>query len=175
VGTDVLGTAIDAPTAFRLGHLVEGLRGGRLLFDRVGAGRIAAAVQVIVRDVFPGFAGRFEGAVDLAPDFAARLRDRSQRLPRRLRATIEGQAQRPEASVLDFTELAAAIEATRNRCGLLCCGDVAVSLDRLRASLAGELDVRQIRQLEPAKDLVRFMTSTAFLSLRKAFGVAVQR
>ena len=175
VGTDVLGTAIDAPTAFRLGHLVEGLRGGRLLFDRVGAGRIAAAVQVIVRDVFPGFAGRFEGAVDLAPDFAARLRDRSQRLPRRLRATIEGQAQRPEASVLDFTELAAAIEATRNRCGLLCCGDVAVSLDRLRASLAGELDVRQIRQLEPAKDLVRFMTSTAFLSLRTAFGVAVQR
>jgi tetratricopeptide (TPR) repeat protein len=175
VGTDVLGSPIDAGAAFRIGHLVEGLRGGRLLFDRVGPGRVAASVALIVRDLAPQFEGEFVGATELAPDFAARLRDRTQRLPRRLRAVIEARAQEVGVGAVDFGECAQAVEATRNRCGLLCCGDVAVALDRMRTALASEQDVRQIRTLEPARDLVRYLTSTAFLHLRRAFGLAVQR
>jgi hypothetical protein len=115
------------------------------------------------------------GATELAPDFSTRLRDRTQRLPRRLRAFIEARAQEVALGTVDFGDYAQAIEATRNRCGLLCCGDVAVALDRVRTALAAEQDVRQIRNLEPARDLVRYLTSTAFLHLRRAFGLAVQR
>ena len=175
VGTDVLGSPIDAAAAFRIGHLVEGLRGGRLLFDRVGPGRVAASVALIVRDLAPHFEGEFVGASELAPDFSTRLRDRTQRLPRRLRAVIEARAREVALGTVDFGDYAQAIEATRNRCGLLCCGDVAVALDRVRTALAAEQDVRQIRTLEPARDLVRYLTSTAFLHLRRAFGLAVQR
>lgn len=175
VGTDVLGSAVDASLAFRLGHLVEGLHGGRLLFDRNGPERIGTAIRSMLEVVAPEAAQRVPPGPPLGPELQARILDRAGRLPRRLLSTLEGRLAADEGSLLDFSALADAVAETRARAGFLACGDLGVALESVRAMAAGQFDTRNIRTLAPARALLTWSLGPSALALRKALGVAVQR
>lgn len=175
VGADVLAAAVDASLAFRLGHLVEGLHAGRLLFDRNGADRVAAAVRLILEIVAPEAAERVIGTAPLGPELQTRIVDRAQRLPRRLLSNLEARLQAGTDEQLDFASLAAGVAESRARAGFLACGDLGVALESVRTIAAGQYDTRNIRVLEPARALMAFSLTPACIALRKSLGVAVQR
>jgi len=174
-GTDVLGAAVDASLAFRLGHLVEGLQGGRLLFDRVGPERLATAIRLMLEVVAPHAAERVSAGPSLGAEFQTRIVDRAGRLPRRLLSTLEGHLRANTTAPLDFEGLSVAILETRARAGFLACGDLGVALESVRAMAAGQFDTRNIRTLAPAQALLTWSLGPSALALRKALGVAVQR
>lgn len=175
VGAEVLAAPVDAALAFRLGHLVEGLPRGRLLFDRVGPERVAAAVRQMLEAVAPDAAARVVGAGPLPAELQTRIVDRAQRLPRRLLASLESRLNDGPEGPLNFAVLAESIADTRGRAGFLAAGDVGVALEGLRALSAGAFDTRNVRTLAPAQRLLAFILSPACLHLRGALGVAVQR
>ena len=175
VGADVLSGAVDAFLAFRLGHVIEGLEGGRLLFDRNGADRIAAAVRLMLQVVAPDSVARIVGDLTLATELQSRIMDRAQRLPRRLLSSLQGRLHVGPDEPLDFAALADGISDTRARAGFLACGDLGVALESVRTMAAGQFDTRNIRTLAPARALMAYVLTPACLALRKALGVAVQR
>ncbi|MCK6569543.1 hypothetical protein L6V77_00345 [Myxococcota bacterium] len=174
-GTDVLGSPVDAGLAFRLGHLVEGLQGGRLLFDRNGPERLATAIRLMLDVVAPEAAERVPTGPSLGAELQTRIVDRAGRLPRRLLSTLEGRLRANPTAPLDFEALSAAIGETRARAGFLACGDLAIALESVRAMAAGQFDTRNIRTLVPAQALLTWALGPSALALRKALGVAVQR
>jgi tetratricopeptide (TPR) repeat protein len=175
VGSDVLGSAVDASLAFRLGHLVEGLQGGRLLFDRNGPERLATAIRWMLDVVVPDSAERVVPGPSLGAELQARIVDRAGRLPRRLVSTLEGRLRSGETTTLDFEAFSSAVAETRARAGFLACGDLGVALESVRAMAAGQFDTRNIRTLAPARALLVWSLGPSALALRKALGVAVQR
>lgn len=175
VGTDVLASPIDAAQAFRLGSLVEGLHAGRLLIDRVGPVAVAQAVSVVLTTIAPSATSRVRGQGPMTPDLRARLVDRAQRLPRRTIATIEVRLAEFSDAAADFTLLGEAISMTRDRAGFLVCCDLGVALDHIRSMAAATFDIRSIRSVVPARDLMTFALSADALELRRTLGVAVTR
>ena len=175
VGADVLAAPVDAVMAFRLGHLIDGLQRGRMLFDRVGSERVASVVRLMLEAVAPEAAPRVTGASALPNDLRTRIVDRAQRLPRRLLASLDSRLQEGPETALDFHLMASAVAQTRARAGFLAAGDVGVALESVRTMAAGQYDTRNIRTLAPAQQLLSFILSPACGHLRVALGVAVQR
>lgn len=124
-----LAGALDARQAFVVGQLLDGLRDGRLLLEVPGVERVQRCAGVMGATLSPGLLP--DPGPDAVPtELRARLAERARRLPRRLKLQLDGLAARGGGPV-DFTRLARGIAATRDRAGLLACGDLRVALDRI--------------------------------------------
>ncbi len=182
VPTRMLEGRIDAAESFVLGNMVEGLRDGRLLFERHGGRLVERCVQVMAAEVSPEL---MPAAPDdgLASPLRGRLADRARRLPRRLTLQLGALVREREGKQApNVAALAEAIEHTRNRAGLLCAADVSVALDELvfRDATAAA-SARQtkgavgeaLRGSKSARALLVYALSPAHIKLRSILGLAV--
>lgn len=182
VASRLLEGRIDAAQAFALGHRVEGLREGRLLFERHGVERVERCVRRMAGVVSPDLLPPMEGE-PLPEALEARLVERARRLPRRLKLQLDALAgQGGVRRAPDFDRLARAIEATRTRAGLLCCGDLATALDQVvfadaaaaEAARGSTAAVRAALDASPVgRGLLNYALSPNFERLRHVLGLAV--
>lgn len=182
VASRLLEGRIDAAQAFALGHRVEGLRAGRLLFERHGVERVERCVRRMAGVVSPDLLPPMEGE-PLPEALDARLVERARRLPRRLKLQLDALAgQGGVRRAPDFARLARSIEATRSRAGLLCCGDLATALDQVvfadataAEAARGSTDaIRGALDASPVgRGLLTYALSPNFERLRHVLGLAV--
>ena len=182
VPTRMLEGRIDAAESFILGNMVEGLRDGRLLFERHGGRLVERCVSVMAAEVSPGLmpAAPEDG---LASPLRARLVDRARRLPRRLKLQLDALVREREGKQPpNVAALAEAIAHTRDRAGLLCAGDIGAALDRLVfPDPAAAASARQtkgavaeaLRGSKAARALLVYALSPAHIKLRAILGLAV--
>ena len=123
IGESMLRAGVDARQAFWLGHLLEGLRGGRLLLEEPGpdAAWAAAAALAAVADrrSVDALPDELTAAViRCAPQLSAEMTDAA-------RAVRDGDAAERAA----WRALARAARITRDRAGLVVAGDVVAAYE----------------------------------------------
>lgn len=179
VPSAALDEPLAPPMAFTLGRLLEGLRSGRLLLEDPGPERVGRCGWVMASALTPGE----EAPADELPEHLhRRLIERARRLPRRIKLQLDALAEQIRAP-LDFDQLAAAVAATRDRAGLLCCGDTRVALDALVFADPTEADaarraggVRAALDASPAgRALAIWALGADYARLREVLGLGLSR